>query len=178
VDFRDGDNNPNDFLWALGDKRYERTPFDFKTIGKFDSFVRYLSTSPTIPPYIIFPRELKSGRVKYPAQVYYRTTGDRMDCQWARPIFQVGTANWELEYSWTKVKTPAYRGRVIKVRFKEDFLDKGWLEDWYFAENIGPVKIETFSQGQKLVANMPVMQRLELKSYYIKTRGGKIKKRR
>lgn len=173
VDFDAKGSKYPDFLWAVGDKRYRRDPANFEELGVFKTFVAYVSDS-EYPAYSIFPKQFsKKGTASQ--QKYHQTKEDRSDCDWIIDGSETGIAKWNLSYKREEICEPIIAGDAIRIRFAEDFGDKGWLEDWYFARDAGPIKIETFSRGQKLTENMPVMQRLELKAYYVKTRNGQIK---
>lgn len=175
VDFSALGSKHPDFFWALGDKRYRRDRSRFDKLGEFSEFVLYESARSSVPPYAIFSRKIKSGWSMYPKNFYYFSKDNRTDCDWIKKPSVIDgkkTARWSLKYTLADTAVPAYRGRTVKVRFLEDFGDQDWLEDWYFAENIGPVKIETFSQGQKLIGNLPATHRLELVSYFVRNQSG------
>lgn len=174
VDFSAENSKYPDFLWVVGDRRYNRDLANFENLGAFQSFTAYVSIGDT-PPYAIFPKHLSLGASKSFDQTYYEIKEDRDDCDWIGRDRGIGAAEWDLDYETQEIREPVFAGKTIRVRFKEDFGDKGWLEDWYFAKDIGPVKIETFSQGQKLTDNMSATHRLELASYFVKNREGKSK---
>ncbi len=179
ADFENKNFWPHRFLRAVGDKRYRRDSGDWQTRGEFDSTVVYISKNLTVPAYVIFPERIFPPTSLFVSRQDYFTTKkeDMADCGVA-DLQPIESASWRVTYGETLVSTPAYKGMAIEVYFEEDFDGRGWVEKWYFAKDIGPVKIETFSQGHKLVADMPVMHQLELASYSVKIRDGKIKKRR
>lgn len=154
------------FLRAVGDKRYVRNPANWEVAGRFESFVWYLGSGESkAPVYTIFPKYLVLGTsLTGPVQKYPSVKEDRQDCDWVLGAPAEEKASWRVSYNWSKVSTEAYSGKAVRVSFVEDFGGRGWIEDWYFAEGIGPVQIETFVQGEEFnaVDKSTVKRRLKL----------------
>lgn len=174
VDFRaEGSKHPN-FLWAMGDKRYRRDPSNFQKLGDFYGGFLYESAKPDQPPYVIFSRRFKLGMADPHQNFYIPLEEDREDCNWLNEVrtkirgqSEQKSASWLLDYSIARIRVPVFDGEALRVWFNEDFGNQAWIENWYFAPGIGPVMIETFSQGEKITGGMGVRHRLELNDFAV-----------
>ena len=180
ADFDKKPSWPQIFLRGVGDKRYVRDPFNPQATGQFYSFVWYASASKNLPAYIIFPQKVVLGEsLVGPTQTYPSVREDRRDCAWLSTVSSKTTerASWHLNYTMAYVATLAYVGEALKVDIIEDFGGRGWVENWYFAEDIGPVQIEVLAQGEQFnsgeIESQPIQYLLKLEAYYAVQRNSK-----
>jgi hypothetical protein len=128
------------------DERFDRDT------GQWISSLWYRQGDDTdLPAYTIFPWQLEvPSEVNY-AQAYveqYRRPGQAVASSlWMCAWWQVRYSEQSLTVT-TDGGVTTYDGPVLRVRFEESFDNTGidgWIqEDWYFAPNLGPVRIDQY----------------------------------
>ncbi len=156
----------DELLWAWGDMRYDRIT------GQFNTGYHYMSVDPLkYPGYVLFRRHQPvpyrfTGEQKYFAVKDYNRF-IKQDFYHLKDYQSRGT--WELNFEWSEVSVPAYQGKVLRIKFDENWdirePKKCWVhEDWYFADGVGPVLIEQYLSRERKELRI----RIELEQVHLK----------
>jgi len=110
---------------------------------------QYRSRMPGKLQYLLVPGNYalinETGTSYYVEQAYPWIRGINYTCiPQDDPYVETWNVTWSIEW----VATPAYSGYAMKAHYHENWMDKYvQVEDWYFAKNIGVVKIVDLMGG-------------------------------
>jgi len=134
---------------------------------------QYRSRMPGKNQYLLVPGDYASvnetGISYYVEQAYPWIRGINYTCiPQDDPYIETWNVTWNMEW----VDTPAYVGMAMKAHYHENWMDKYvQVEDWYFAKNIGVVKIVDL-MGGSVPFDPPVV--LEVIHYIANSKESKI----
>jgi hypothetical protein len=92
----------------------------------------------TYPPYVLM-RGAGPNATAPTIPMWYYGSYTNHDYNCYPPSHNEGTGSWTATWKGDYVQTPGYTGPVMKADYVETF--SHFHEDWYFAQNVGPVRI-------------------------------------